>query len=269
VELNDVSGAAKGLTFQLACTGRRRKASVDVMKMEQVFNNLLSNAVKFAPENSRIQVNYEDDGSGMLKICVEDQGPGIPEKDLQNIFESYYQVTRGDAAPLRCFGVGLGLSIVSTVMELHHGTVAAENLPGQGCRFTLKLPLKTIRTYSCLAVMIIDPRSVIFDTIEPVAQAKDISCFTVKSAAEAVRTYEFEAPDMIFVKRKDLSQDISSFLCNVKLENPSCTIVTILNSGEPPDNYLDALSLQQISKSGVDGCLEGLFRTLQWEAPQP
>jgi len=266
VELNEAAGSAKEISIRLACTGRRRKAVADVMKMEQVFNNLLSNAVKFSPSRGTIQVTYDDDGSGALKICIQDQGPGIPEKDLPHIFDSYYQVERKDAAAKRSFGVGLGLSIVRNIMELHHGSVCVESLPERGCRFTLRLPLKTVTGYSCLAVLIIDPRSSIFEYLEPAARAREIACFTVMNAHEAQRTHAYESPDVIFVSREDLSEEITDFLCDVKREDPACSIVTIQNPGRLSDDPIGTPLLQPISTEVVDAFLDDVLRTLQGEA---
>jgi hypothetical protein len=154
-------------------------------------------------------------------------------------------------------------------MELHHGSVSVESLPVQGCRFTLMLPFKTVTSYNCLAAMIIDPRSVIFKNIEPVARAKDISCFTVMNTREAERTHEYESPEVIFVAREDLSAEIITFLRTVKREDPACAIVTIQHPGATPEDLFGTTLLQPLSKESVDGFLEDLLCILQREAPKP
>lgn len=107
-------------------------ADQDLVK--QVFINLVSNAIKFSPEGSRIFIEAVEDAVA-IKITVTDEGVGIPQDDLQNIFKQFYQVNRGSGE-----GVGLGLAIVKNIVEQHGGTIAATSRLGEGSTFTLTLP---------------------------------------------------------------------------------------------------------------------------------
>lgn len=111
----------------------------DAGRLEQVFNNLLSNAVKFAPAESTVDVVLNRE-PGTQVVTVGDRGPGIPESDLESVFDRYHQVSSGPQVSERGFGVGLGLFITRTLVENHGGTVTAENRAGGGCVFVVRLP---------------------------------------------------------------------------------------------------------------------------------
>jgi hypothetical protein len=78
-----------------------------------------------------------------LVLDVEDEGPGIPEEARISIFDRFYQARAGKAVSTRGFGTGLGLNIVKNLVELHGGSVHAENRPSGGCLFRVALPART------------------------------------------------------------------------------------------------------------------------------
>lgn len=109
----------------------------DYVMIEQVFTNLISNSVKHAPPGSVIAIASRKDGDS-LHTRVANQGPGVPEKHLQRIFEKFYRVS--DDEPIT--GTGLGLSICKGIIEAHGGKIWAENEPGRFVfHFTLPLTL--------------------------------------------------------------------------------------------------------------------------------
>lgn len=111
----------------------------DPSRLVQVFVNLIQNAAKFTNRNGRLRVTVESrDDMASVRVC--DNGPGIEEHMLSEIFEAFAQVngTRGPAND----GLGIGLRLVKTIVELHGGSVAARSAgPGQGSEFTVLLPL--------------------------------------------------------------------------------------------------------------------------------
>jgi signal transduction histidine kinase/HD-GYP domain-containing protein (c-di-GMP phosphodiesterase class II) len=102
--------------------------------VKQIFINLISNAIKFSSNGSSIFVDAIEDAVA-IKITVSDEGVGIPQEDLQNIFKQFYQVHRGSGE-----GVGLGLAIVKNIVEQHGGTIAATSRLGEGSTFKFTLP---------------------------------------------------------------------------------------------------------------------------------
>ena len=100
--------------------------------------NLLENAVVYSPERTRVVVCVREASDGGLEISVADQGIGIPERDLERIFERFYRV---DPARSRITGgTGLGLAIVKHVTAAHGGRITVLSVEGAGSTFTLWLP---------------------------------------------------------------------------------------------------------------------------------
>jgi two-component system, OmpR family, sensor histidine kinase SenX3 len=101
--------------------------------------NLLENAVAYSPEQTRVAVAATRAAGGMAEISVADQGIGIPQRDLERIFERFYRV---DPARSRATGgTGLGLAIVKHVTAAHGGKVSVWSKVGEGSTFTLRLPV--------------------------------------------------------------------------------------------------------------------------------
>jgi len=100
--------------------------------------NLISNALNYSPDHTRVMIGVSRDGH-FAEVSVADQGIGIPERDLERIFERFYRV---DPARSRATGgTGLGLSIVKHVCSNHGGDVRVWSSEGSGSTFTLRLPL--------------------------------------------------------------------------------------------------------------------------------
>ncbi len=112
---------------------------VDQAKMHDTLRNLIANAINYAPEQTTITVDANRT-DGHVDIAVSDEGPGIPEQDLTRVFERFYRVDKSRARDPG--GTGLGLAIVKHLVELHGGTVRAENRPSGGARFVVTIPQK-------------------------------------------------------------------------------------------------------------------------------
>jgi len=111
----------------------------DAERLQQVLWNLVSNAVKFTPAHGKVTVTAERDPD-WLRLSVSDTGNGIEPKTLARVFERFWQAD--PSATRRQGGLGLGLSIVRYLVELHGGRVHAESEgPGKGSRFMVELPL--------------------------------------------------------------------------------------------------------------------------------
>jgi two-component system, OmpR family, sensor histidine kinase SenX3 len=130
---------ARGIT--LTSTGAR---GLSVLGAEDLLvtalRNLLENAIVYSPERTKVAVTVKRTPDGLVEISVADQGIGIPERDLERIFERFYRV---DPARSRATGgTGLGLAIVKHVMAAHGGKVTVRSVEGQGSTFTLWVPLR-------------------------------------------------------------------------------------------------------------------------------
>lgn len=112
-------------------------------RLAQVFVNLFENALSFSPEGSEIRIAAARGADGLVRVTVEDEGPGIPDDNLQSVFERFYS----ERPEAEAFGdhSGLGLSISRQIVEAHGGDISAENIraagePRRGARFLVELP---------------------------------------------------------------------------------------------------------------------------------
>ncbi|HKY42430.1 MAG TPA: ATP-binding protein, partial [Pyrinomonadaceae bacterium] len=130
---------AKGVEIVASVDGSAGLVDGEAVRLQQVIWNLLSNAVKFTPKQGRIEVELKKI-DGDLKVVVTDTGEGIESEFLPFIFERFRQA---DSSAKRVHGgLGLGLSIVRSLVEMHGGQIhAASDGKGKGATFTLTLPL--------------------------------------------------------------------------------------------------------------------------------
>ncbi len=111
-------------------------ASIDPRRIEQLINNLLGNALHYLPSGCGVTVRIEEESDRMVRIIVEDDGPGFSSHDLPHLFERFY---RGNPAR-PSGGTGLGLAIVRGIAHAHGGEAIAENRPQGGAQVTIRIP---------------------------------------------------------------------------------------------------------------------------------
>ncbi len=111
----------------------RARISADGFWLSQGLENLLKNAIEHTAEGTEVHVHIVSQGS-LVKIRMEDEGPGIPPEELPDLFTRFH---RGAAAKA---GYGIGLSMAKDVVEAHHGTLTAGNREGVGAWFEIQLP---------------------------------------------------------------------------------------------------------------------------------
>jgi signal transduction histidine kinase len=109
----------------------------DREKVRVMLDNLISNAIRFTPAGGRVQVTARSQGNE-VELAVADTGVGMSPEELERIFDRFYQVE--DHMTRRHGGMGLGLSIIKGLVELHGGRVWAESVQGRGSRFVIVLP---------------------------------------------------------------------------------------------------------------------------------
>jgi signal transduction histidine kinase len=126
----------KNIKFECPKPDFDTTAWIDGEKILMVVRNLLGNALKFSEDGKVISVAFGQD-NGRISVKISDEGPGIPEYDLDNIFDRFYQsdVTRGK------IGTGIGLSICMETIKLHNGTIYACNNSKTGASFVFSVPV--------------------------------------------------------------------------------------------------------------------------------
>lgn len=125
------------LETRLPATQVKIRAERDLMK--QLVINLLHNASKFTPEGGKVWIKLEDEVVS-ARIIVEDNGIGIPEDQLDKIFDHFHQVD--GSTTRRHGGTGIGLAICKNIVEWHDGRIWVENVAGKGARFVVVVPKK-------------------------------------------------------------------------------------------------------------------------------
>ena len=111
-------------------------AEMDVFLISRMLQNLIDNAYKFGRENGYIRVSLHRAGAG-ARLTVEDNGIGIEKENLDKIWQRFYQAEDTHRSPS---GMGLGLSMVRQIVQLHGGTISVDSAPGHGTTFTVTLP---------------------------------------------------------------------------------------------------------------------------------
>ena len=148
--IEDVSASFRDIAFQKGVAlnvevsrGDDLFVNADAGKTAIVLSNLVKNAITFTNKDGYVTIRGERQPD-FIKVTVEDNGVGIPAKDLQYVFERFYQVeshlTRKNG------GMGLGLSVAKVMIELHDGRIWAESTEGIGSTFTFILPLEQKNT---------------------------------------------------------------------------------------------------------------------------
>jgi signal transduction histidine kinase len=137
-ESQAASAAAKNVTLQMNIAADGPRLSGDKARLEQVVWNLVNNALKFTPSGGLVMVSLDFEPSA-VRIVVADNGVGIAPDKLPHVFE---RLRQGDSSSTRSFGgLGLGLAIVSHLVDRHGGAARAESEGlGKGAVFTVTLP---------------------------------------------------------------------------------------------------------------------------------
>ena len=216
------SAEAKGIRLQVVLDHDCGQISGDPGRLQQVFWNLLSNAVKFTPRGGRVRVSVERVGA-QVEVGVSDTGEGIGPEFLPHVFDRFRQA---DASTTRRHGgLGLGLSIVKQLVELHGGSIRAASAGvGQGATFTVSLPESAAPTeprrqarpehphravapsdgatgavapIAGLRVLVVDDEPDARALIKRLLEDHDAEVLTAGSAAEALELVRTSRPHMI------------------------------------------------------------------------
>ncbi len=117
-------------------------AQVDQTKFTLAVSNLVENGIKYNKENGWVHVSLNADNTYFF-VKVEDSGIGIPQEDLDRIFERFYRVDKSHSREIG--GTGLGLAITNSAVRMHHGAIRVYSREGEGTTFTIRMPLRYTR----------------------------------------------------------------------------------------------------------------------------
>ena len=114
--------------------------TADRQRIEQVVINILSNSIKYTPDGGRIDIVLTHRGHESVTLTVRDNGSGIPEEDLEHLFERFYRVEKSRTQDAG--GTGLGLAIAKELVEAHGGTIRISSKLGEGTTVRIVLPVE-------------------------------------------------------------------------------------------------------------------------------
>jgi signal transduction histidine kinase len=144
------AGALQPLEVRLREPDRAVAVVGDPVTLGQLFLNLVLNASQAQPGGGEVEVSFQPDGA-WIAVLVADRGPGLPRADRERLFEPFFS-TRGST--------GLGLAVCHGIAAAHGGEIRAQDRPGGGAVFTVRLPLATEPLAADAAVAAADPAAV-------------------------------------------------------------------------------------------------------------
>lgn len=133
-----ISAKQKDVTLEKDFPSEPITVDADSVRLEQVFNNLVSNAIKYTPAGGSVRVGVDVQGDHAV-VQIEDDGLGIPDEALPDLFQRFYRVE--STAHKEQEGSGLGLSIVKAIVERHGGEIWVDSTIGVGSVFSFSIPL--------------------------------------------------------------------------------------------------------------------------------
>jgi PAS domain S-box-containing protein len=155
--------ALRGLKFEPHGLNEPVEADVDRARFQQAVRNVLANAARYSPPGSAIEVRLVDRGRAGVELTVRDHGPGVPENELERIFDAFVQSSRTrDGSG----GTGLGLTITRKIMSAHGGSIVAANAPGGGALMSMSLPAAGVVADARQDLSWQDPDGLLFATQE-------------------------------------------------------------------------------------------------------
>lgn len=180
----------------------------DAVRLAQVFSNLLNNASKFTTARGRIVLSVRREDLGVC-VSVSDNGIGLTPESLHTIFDMFSQVHRGGVQS----GLGIGLALVKGLLDLHGATIeAASDGPGQGSRFTVRIPLPVVpleiaeprslpetHISRTLKILVIDDVRDIADSISSLLRSMGYETHTAYGGDEGFAEAEAFRPDVILL----------------------------------------------------------------------
>jgi PAS domain S-box-containing protein len=214
IETVEGEAEAKGIVINKTVAEDIGPVAGDPARLQQVVWNLLSNAIKFTPRGGHIAVSLTQ-ANGSAEIAVKDTGVGIRADVLPHVFDRFHQADR--SITRRFGGLGLGLSIVKHLVELHGGTVHAESSgEGQGSVFAIRLPIARLPLFESgdaplapvikstetvalesLRVLLVEDEPDTLEYLQRLLEEHGGVIFAARSASEALALFRRERPEML------------------------------------------------------------------------
>jgi len=255
------AAVAKGIEILTGIPPVLPPVSGDEGRLQQIIWNLLANAIKFTPRGGTVTLRLTRDGS-LVRLMVADTGEGIDRAFLPYVFEPFRQADSSTTRPHG--GIGLGLAIVRTLVEMHGGRIGATSEgKGRGASFTLELPVmegapaivaasaqersvlpaasKTLPTLTDLTILIIDDQPYTRDVVAGILRHTGAAVHTASSVREALPLFRRIEPDVVVCDIAMPEEDGYVFLREVRGRpdaRRSTPILALTAFGRPEDRLL-------------------------------
>ena len=235
IETLEAEAKTKGVALDQSMAEMPAMVVGDPARLQQVVWNLLSNAIKFTPAGGHVRVEMRLTGA-RAAVSVADDGAGIRPEFLPHVFDRFHQADR--SITRRYGGLGLGLSIVKHLVDVHGGTVRAESPgEGQGSTFTITLPAsagvpsydRRIRPHAgepegtsllhTIRVLVVEDERDTLDFLTRLLEAQGAIVLSASTAKEALSIVRAEAPDVLISDIGLPEMDGYDFIQHVRREN--------------------------------------------------
>ncbi|HSE97689.1 MAG TPA: ATP-binding protein, partial [Blastocatellia bacterium] len=248
--------ASRGISISSDLSADRMIVPADPARLEQILNNLLVNALKFTDEGGRIAVSTERRDDMAALLCT-DTGIGIDEEFLPYVFDRFRQAD--NSTRRRHSGLGLGLSIVRSLVDMHGGSIEARSEgPGQGTTFVVELPLVATRSPGArgqvvmekdqtgggeqgmlpgLRVLVVEDDSDTLEMMRALCERQGLSVMDARSVGEALEAVTRFRPDLIISDISLSGIDGLEFARRLRSEARFRQIPMIALSGLVSDEY--------------------------------
>lgn len=220
-------------------------------QIQKVINNLLFNAIKNTDSGGKISIRVGKDSANAI-ITVSDNGKGIPAKDIDKIFDIFYQVDGEDLSMPGTTGSGIGLALVKNIITMHHGDINVTSKPGEGTTFTIRLPLGK-EHFKDYEITVSRNTENTFTVFQPKPLTEDITRH-VSDAPETTITVEKEQTDK---PRMVIVEDNGQIRLMVQeILSPFYHIHSFASAEEAIqdiENYMPDIIITDVMMPGMDG----------------
>jgi PAS domain S-box-containing protein len=193
------AAAGKGISLNCDCQPNLPEVPLDCPRIQQVMTNLVTNAIKFTPAGGEIHISVSAPAAtpDYLHVAVRDTGRGIPEDQIDLIFNRLHQAHRNDAMAESRSGLGLGLYICQELVQLHGGRIWADSELGQGSTFSFTIPIHQPPISHHVLVVDDDPQAIelVCARLEP----EHYHVTTASSGMEALEQMHRRLPDVVLM----------------------------------------------------------------------
>lgn len=227
---------AKQQSLEFRCTGTEVVVWADRDRLIQTVVNLVQNAIKFTPPGGSVSVACELSDDRMATVLIRDTGPGIAPEYLDKIFDPFFRIQQGlRTAPK---GLGLGLSIVKTLVELQGGEVVARNRPEGGAELSFTIPIHAVQTPPLLEshlmgqhILVVDDDTDIQQLLHDRLKAGGYQTFSAFDGRQALAILQSREFDGMILDIGIGQIDGLEVLRQVRLTNQRLPIIMITASG--------------------------------------